>query len=391
MATINELLKVESKIPLDDLLLDPNNPRFMKHSNDRVAEDNFDSEGVQENAYSQMLEQHNNFEIDELVDAIMADGFMEVDKIFVDKIGDKYLVIEGNRRVTALKTILRKHRAKKPGFEKLPIGVSDHDYKIPCVVINHKNKEEKAQLIRKILGLRHHGSILPWKPLPSSFNLYDSYMAELCEGNAAAAQDPAKFEYRPPIAKKVAAMFSVKLSEVRSKVRLYRTYLQLLSESRNSEKVARPESFSMIEETVGSRALRARLGYSEQLATFSEEGIETVLDLYYGLKGKPEVIVQASAGNSNVRDFGYVVSEGTEEDLRRIVEGREPAQAVRSDVAAKRGHRNLQSSLELVYQVLGKINLGEIGFEGLAPIELQHLEQIQKKLDQLRDAAKPRK
>ena len=370
----------EEPIKIEDLLLDPNNPRFSKHLDEITPVEKLANEEVQALAYAQMNDPANHFEIDELVEAIIADGFIHVDKIFVKKVGSKYLVIEGNRRITAIKKILRDHK------DQISPERSKQISEIPCIPIDAKNPQVE-DMVRKILGLRHHGSILPWKPLPAAFNLYQEYMVEHCEGDREKAKNPENFLYRPDIANRVAAMFSVKRNDVRQKVKLYRVYLQLDKESRRHPKVVSSDSFSMIEETLSRTELKKYFEYDEAKSIFSDDGVEKILDLYFGLKGKLPAITEASAGVSNVRDFAYVVSEGTPEDIRRITDNREKASAVKGDVVAKRNIHSLQKALEVVLDELNKINLGEIGTEGFAPNETKHIVDIDKKIKQLKRAA----
>ena len=94
---MNNLLK-EKEVDIDDLLLDPNNPRFSKHHDEITPLERFADEDVQEDAYKRMTDPKNNFEIDVLMAAIKVDGFIHVDKIFIRKINKKYLVIACNRR-----------------------------------------------------------------------------------------------------------------------------------------------------------------------------------------------------------------------------------------------------------------------------------------------------
>ncbi|MAZ67499.1 hypothetical protein CL652_01880 [bacterium] len=379
MATKADLLK-EKDIKIEDLLLDPNNPRFSKHLDEITPLDKVANEEIQALAYAQMNDATNRFEIDELVEAIMADGFIHVDKIFVKKTDKKYLIIEGNRRVTAIKKIFKDFSGEITADLKQQITT------IPCIVID--TKEPGAEnMIRKILGLRHHGSILPWKPLPAAFNLYQEYMVAYCEGDIEKAKDPNNFVYRPDVARQVAAMFSVKFNDVRQKVKLYRVYLQLIEMSRRHQAVENSDSFSMIEETLGRTALKTFFEYDESRSVFSDDGVEKILDVYFGLRGKQPAITEASAGSSNVRDFAYVVSEGTEEDIRRITVDREKASVVKAEVETKRSHRSLQNTLELVLNELNKINLGEIGADGFAPNETEYIASIDKKMNQLKRAA----
>lgn len=373
------LLK-EENINTEDLLLDPNNPRFSKHHDEMTSDARLANEEVQADAYARMNNKENRFEIEELVEAIMTDGYIHVDKIFVKKVNSKYLVIEGNRRVTAIKKILKDHSDKISDERKKEIST------MPCIVVDGADPEAN-NIIRKILGLRHHGSILQWKPLPAAFNLYQEYMMELCEADPDKAKDPNNFIFLPNVAKKVASTFSVKGNDVKQKVKLYRIYQQLIEASRQHPDVVNSDSFSMIEETIARTGLKSYFEYDEKSSTFSDEGIELMLDLYFGLRGNEPVITEASAGSSTVRDFAYVVTEGTEEDIRRITIDREKASIVQAEVKTKKSRRSLQNTLELVLIELGKINLGEIGVEGFAANETEYIVKIDQKLKQLKRAA----
>ncbi len=382
--TLNNLLK-EKEIEIEDLILDPNNPRFSKHHDEITPEDKFEDLDIQEDAYRRMTDPKNNFEIDVLLAAIRADGFIHVDKIFVRKVNKKFLVIEGNRRVTAIKKLLKNHKNNIKGYE-VSADLLKQIKTLPCVLIDINGPESEEQ-IQKILGLRHHGSILPWKPLPAAFNLYQKYMTEFCLQNNSDPKDENNFLYDPLIAKKVAAIFSVEWTDVRKQIKLYRIYLQLLEVSHRHPSVESSDSFSMIQETLSKASLTKYFEYDEEKSIFSENGTERFLDLYFGLKDKPAIITQASAGDSTVRDFSFVVSEGGEEGIRRIVEDREVASKVAAEVRMKLTIRNLKNTLEFVMNELNKINLGEIGLDGFAPNEKDFINKIDEKILQLKRAA----
>ena len=94
-------------IRLQDILLDPNNPRFAEidSSEGKINESRFNEERIKENTYRKMKQ---NFDVDVLTNTIKELGFLPLDKIIVRKwkyADDKYVVIEGNRRIAALKSI----------------------------------------------------------------------------------------------------------------------------------------------------------------------------------------------------------------------------------------------------------------------------------------------
>lgn len=386
--SLNNLLK-EKEINIEDLLLDPNNPRFSKHHDEITPEKKFEDENEQEKAYQQMTDPKNHFEIDVLLAAIKADGFIHVDKIFVRKINKKYLVIEGNRRVTAIKKLLKNHKNNVKGYG-VEDGVSASLIKqiteLPCVLIDIDGPEAEEQ-VQKILGLRHHGSILPWKPLPAAFNLYQKYMAEYCLQNKSDPKNPDNFAYDVFTTKKVAAIFSVEWADVRRQIKIYRVYSQLLEISHRHPDVEVPETFSMMDEILKKEILCKHYGYDDKRSIFSEEGVEEILDTHFGLKGRPAIITGASTGKSNIRDFAYILTEGTKEDVNRVIEDREMAGIVRASVEIRSSHESLQNTLELVMRKLDQIELGDIKSDGFAPIEKDFINRIDEKMLKLKRVA----
>jgi len=91
-------------INLDNIYLDPNNPRFSDNKI-LVPENKIIEDKVQKKTFEKMLD----FDIDSLIKNIELNWFLKIDRIIVRKIKwtekDKYVVIEWNRRISALKTI----------------------------------------------------------------------------------------------------------------------------------------------------------------------------------------------------------------------------------------------------------------------------------------------
>lgn len=109
MNGLYSLLKPIS-VELRDLLLDPNNPRFSElgEALNTIPEGRFSDEKVQANTFEKMKDQM--FDVAELRDTIKTIGFLPMDRLVVRrwkgvaKDGrEKFVVIEGNRRTTALR------------------------------------------------------------------------------------------------------------------------------------------------------------------------------------------------------------------------------------------------------------------------------------------------
>lgn len=138
------------KVSLDDLLLDPNNPRFSELGEElnSVAESRFAEPKVQANTFEKM--RNERFDVSELRDTIKTLGFLPMDRIVVrpwkgQSDNPKYVVIEGNRRVTALRWLIQLHENGKETFS--------HDrlknlQELECLVLDDEAAPASAMLER---------------------------------------------------------------------------------------------------------------------------------------------------------------------------------------------------------------------------------------------------
>ena len=153
---------VESKIDIDDLLLDPNNPRFStlkkKVNNSKIQE-----EYTQRNT----LENIKNYDIHKLKESILRVGFLSIDRVIVVKLSDdipKFVVVEGNRRIAAVKSIL----------DDIKVGLKvDKDIlkslrEINTLILKNMDYSNSADYQLLIQGLRHISGVKGWKPYQQS-------------------------------------------------------------------------------------------------------------------------------------------------------------------------------------------------------------------------------
>lgn len=151
---------------LKNLYLDPNNYRFVDNENHRfVGEDNLLDTQVQKRTRT-FIEGRGQENIRDLLASFKANGFLDVDIIQVREIGDnRYLVLEGNRRVTALKVL---QEAFENGFE---IGKLDPAIfrSVPFEI--HSKEENEKHLI--VMGLKHISGNKKWSTFNQSKLLFD--------------------------------------------------------------------------------------------------------------------------------------------------------------------------------------------------------------------------
>lgn len=88
---------------LDRLLLDPNNYRFIDRPEySKVPDHQLDDARVQQRTLNFLLGK-NNSNVKDLISSFTTNGFLDIDQIQVKAVGDKYVVLEGNRRTATLK------------------------------------------------------------------------------------------------------------------------------------------------------------------------------------------------------------------------------------------------------------------------------------------------
>ena len=217
-------------IPYSDLYLDPNNPRLAQNfsSEERVPDEAV--EGCQEEVEALFKKDKDGqkciefTDIKDLKNSMRQIGFVGIQNIIVRELpNQKYLVIEGNRRVAAIRALLSEHEAALPGS---PEKIDDAEklkslQTIPVMVLQTEglSEEEIQKQIKTTLGLRHIGGHLEWEPLPKGNNIYTEYMKQLPEG--------ASFEWDAKIGAKIADILAISRPQVRSSLQGYLAYTQM--------------------------------------------------------------------------------------------------------------------------------------------------------------------
>ena len=151
----------EATLPLNDLYLDPNNPRFADIAVGPVPEHKIHMEAVQARAMQRMLD--GPFDVKELEDSIQNIGFLHVDRLVVVELPEpgRFMVIEGNRRLAAMKTLLKDADS---GEISLDDEIRDSISLVPVFIIRNTDRTARDHTARILQGVRHIASIKPWGP-----------------------------------------------------------------------------------------------------------------------------------------------------------------------------------------------------------------------------------
>lgn len=147
----------EDLLPINRLLLDPNNFRFQDEI-DYVRADSqrYAEPTVQERATKRIRSEG----LVELKSSIISNGFLAVERLVVRKYQQVegewlYLVLEGNRRLATLQWIAEDQRAGV----SIPANVLEVLDAVPVIVIE---SDEGEVTYLSIMGIRHVGGIKQW-------------------------------------------------------------------------------------------------------------------------------------------------------------------------------------------------------------------------------------
>lgn len=228
-------------VRLDDLLLDPNNYRFQDAARFRsVPEPRFGEESVQASA----LERLDSEGLSELKASIQHNGFLTIERIVVRPwSGDpnKFVVIEGNRRVAALRRLREDHRAG--------IDVNDDVLRVfDAVPVLSMDEGEPVDFLA-IMGIRHVGGVRRWGPYQSA-----KLITEM--------RDRHELEFSD-----IASRLGLQTREVTRRYRAFKALSQMETDEEYGDS-ARRDMYPLFHEAVSQPMLREWLGWDDSSFEF---------------------------------------------------------------------------------------------------------------------------
>jgi len=163
---------------IDSLLLDPNNYRFIdKPEYKFVPDSQIADERIQQRTLN-LLVGKNNENIKDLIISFKSNGFLDIDQIQTRAAGDKFLVLEGNRRVATLKFLYDEY---KYGND---VGKLNKNSFTNVNVVEIKDEDPVQHLIT--MGLHHISGKQRWSPVNEAqlvsdlFNKYNNSEDDIC-------------------------------------------------------------------------------------------------------------------------------------------------------------------------------------------------------------------
>jgi hypothetical protein len=142
----------------DELRFDLTNPRFGGTGRNKTQEE-----------VQTLLEREPHFAL-ELVDSFLENGFIDYEPLVVRREGDHFIVVEGNRRLAAVRHIL----ARRTEYERISSRIDDL-LQIPVLVFPEVSGQQEQKEQRVYLGVRHLFGFREW-PAESKAQFLDIHI-----------------------------------------------------------------------------------------------------------------------------------------------------------------------------------------------------------------------
>lgn len=231
------------KVKLVNIYLDPNNPRIETPGKLRVSDDRIVEDEIQKDCMEQIYKQG----ITDLKESIKNSGFWTVDRIVLRPLTDKkYVVVEGNRRVTALKLLLREHLNGKINLSsEILKGIKSFE-----ALLYLGRNVDIAWIIQ---GFRHSPGSKGWDKYPIA-----KFISSFEKDNNLSIKD-------------IASLLGMTRGDVTLLIRSYHAFEQAKSNEEHGDKVD-PKKFGLFDEIVFKKPqLQSWLGWDDKNRVFSKE------------------------------------------------------------------------------------------------------------------------
>ena len=342
-------------IAVSKLLLDPNNYRFLDRKKfKKKAATRFHEDSVQR-ATIESLEQ--TYQLDELKHSIVTNGYVPMERIIVVPYEPKqgyFLVVEGNRRVASLKSILKE---EQDGVTALTPAQRESFSEIPCAILKSSGSSLK-HAERVIMGIRHIAGPKEWGAYQQAL-----LVSEL--------KDEEGLEF-----KNIGEMLGISSMEA---ARRYRAIgaLKSMEQDELFSKKAEPAFYRLFHELVALPEVRSRFGWSSDKNSFSDiDKARQFFELICS-DGKEDPKLQTYG---DVRKLKSVIGHSKAEDS--LFNPEEPlSEAIR---IGEQGRKSVDASALLDEAKASLAGIGVLQAQTLKPKDLGVIDELLKLLAQLK-------
>jgi hypothetical protein len=281
------------RVQLSQIFLDPNNPRLQTPDKLKISDSRIVEQRIQDSCLKELKEEG----IRDLTESIRNSGFWTVDRIVLRPLKDKFVVIEGNRRVAALKTLEESYvRGRVSLPKKVYEGFKEFDALLYC-----GNNPDISWIIQ---GFRHSPGIMSWESYPQAMFL-------------------AKFEKESKKSPdEIASILGYKTPVVTHLMRSYYGFEDAKKDEEYGSELS-PEKFGHFDEIIFKKdSLQTWLGWDDKKRGFAnKKNLKLYLNwatIPYEETKKPRIDI-----STTTRDvLSVIVQEKYQKILERFVDGK---------------------------------------------------------------------
>lgn len=283
----------------------------------------------------------NEHEVPKLAKSMIQSGFMREKAPIVLELGkrDRFLVLEGNRRLAAVWMILQSKG-------KIDPNVKESLRHIPCWRFLHTNKSVPLNAaISRMVAEAHIKGQKPHTKIQQAHMLYDAYMSFLAESGQ---ED---FVKEPGVIKKGAEFFELSEKEFEQEIAVFRLYRQLVDvypriDHKIREKLTwvyrNPSQFKNV------------FGYSKDSFQLGSSS----LDAYY------DIFIRSGCAVGSPRlfkKFQNIMRYGGKKDIQILQTEPDKLMYLEQSILAARDDERFLKELRSIEQRIGKLKIHEFG------------------------------
>ena len=318
------------------LLLWPNNPRLKISTFDDVnyTVQQLTSPEVQDKLLDLMLNKEND--VQEIIDSIQSQGYLNMNSIIVKRVGDQFMVLEGNRRTSAIKYW---HQ----NIDELGLEQAGTISEIPAKKFICDDEDDLLQ-IYQLLAQMHIAGPKSWTPIQQAHMVYKTYIGLLNK-----VHDQDKFIHDTKLTKECAKILSQSWQEVRRDLAIYRIFRQL----QLSRYTVQHEHYSKIQMAYESSALvKDYLGFDSDLYKMDQQGLERFNELF----------ITDNCAIKNPQDFKklkYIYKELGTDSMEHLRTDSTALQELYERAKDKSDANKFVNSLKKAFRILSSIPVAE--------------------------------
>ena len=328
----------------EKLLLWPDNPRLKTHdfSERKYSLKQLVNPENQKNIFKE-LSRYEEHRVQDLTQRIRRNGFMPEKAITVMEVkgSNRYLVLEGNRRLTAVRTILSDKSSTISAATKESIK------SIPCWLFVHVDKKVPIRAaFSRFVAEAHIVGQKPHTRLQRAHMVYDSYEGILEELSSAR-----RFRLDETALSATAKFFDLPQNDIREQIAIVRLYKQVVGgwEFEDIPKEC-SERLSWVQKH--SRLFQTHFGYDPERLCLDNEGLDRFFDIF--------LHEEAAVHNpQQFRTFLNVMRKGTAQDIEDVREGPDMLAAIARRIKDQTADSRFIDSLKVIESKINALRISD--------------------------------